>query len=79
MREWNTKKRSVDARPTFSWAFTPETDRDRLQMLRPETRDVKTLLVKMAGRIVGQREAWEGNPRLGGVTGSLPEPLVTVE
>lgn len=79
MREWNTKKHSVDARPTFSWVFTPETERDRLQMLKPETRDVKTLLMKMAGRIVGQREAWEGNPRLAGVAGSLPEPLTTIE
>jgi hypothetical protein len=33
----------------------------------------------MAARLLGKRQAWEANPRLAGVTGSLPEFLAVEE
>jgi inner membrane protein len=41
--------------------------------------DVGEMLSRMGQRIVGKRERWEANPRLDGVTGSLPETLAVVE
>ena len=78
-REWNEKKNSVDARPSFSWILNPKAASHRLRTIRPEGRDVKTMLAKMAGRIFGDRDTWEGNPRLAGIPGSFPEVLVRLE
>ena len=73
-RSW-TKKETVDLRPAFSWLLSYKDEGDRLQTLPRDTRNSGEILKKMCGRIFGNREAWEGYPRLTGNPGSLPELL----
>lgn len=78
-RLWGARPGMVDMRMVFAWDLLPE---DRAQKLRPK-RDGRPeageMMRRLAGRIVGKREIWEANPRLDGVTGSLPEVLTVVE
>jgi len=43
--------------------------------LHPARSQPAATFMRMAARIIGNRQAWEANPRLAGVTGSLPECL----
>jgi hypothetical protein len=69
----------VDSRLTFAWSFTPDASGDRLRSLRPARSQPAETLMRMAARMIGNRQAWEANPRLAGVTGSLPECLAVEE
>ncbi len=79
MREWGARKGVVDCRPSFSWVLTPAQEKDKLRQVMPETRNGPETLRRMAGRIVGDKEAWEADPRLAGIHGSLPEILLVQE
>ncbi len=74
-REWGAKKTMVDSRLMFSWIMSPTEEGDRLRQLRPDVRNAGETLRRKGRRIIGDREGWEGNPRLAGVPGSLPEFL----
>ena len=77
MREWGQRKGMVDHRLMFSWDLLPAKDRNRLRM-KPRSRgETGEMLKRLGKRAFGNREAWEANPRLEGVTGSLPEFLLT--
>ncbi len=78
-RAWGDKKGMVDSRLAFSWNVLPAEDGERLHSLHPARTDAGGTLKRMALRICGQREPWEANPRLAGVTGSLPEFLAVEE
>jgi len=78
-RNWGDKKGMVDSRLTFAWSFTPDAPGDRLRSLRPARSQPAETLMRMAARMIGNRQAWEANPRLAGVTGSLPECLAVEE
>jgi hypothetical protein len=69
----------VDSRLAFAWDITPNAPGDRLQQLHPVRTKPGETLGRMAARLLGNRQAWEANPRLAGVTGSLPEFLAVEE
>ncbi|OYV05910.1 MAG: hypothetical protein CFE26_09095 [Verrucomicrobiales bacterium VVV1] len=73
-RSWE-KKETVDLRPVFSWLLSYKDEGDRLRTLPRETRNTGEILKRMGGRIFGNREKWEGYPRLTGNPASLPEQL----
>ena len=73
-RVWE-KKDTVDLRPAFNWLLLYKEEGDRLQTQPRYTKNSGEILKKMTGRIFGNREAWEGFPRLAGNPGSLPEQL----
>lgn len=79
VRNWGDKKGMVDSRLTFAWNLNPNAQGDRLQPLHVASMNFGDTLKRMAARIVGNRSAWEANPRLAGVTGSLPEFLAVTE
>lgn len=77
IREWDSRDGMVDHRMSFSWNLLPDEERNRLRPL-PRTRpEMKEMLKRLAKRAAGHRQAWEASPRLEGVTGSLPEFLIT--
>lgn len=78
-RSWGDKKSMVDSRLAFAWSVTPNTTGERVQQLRPTRSQPGDTLKRMAARLLGNRQAWEANPRLAGVTGSLPEFLAVEE
>ncbi len=78
-RSWGDKKGTVDSRLAFAWEVTPDGAGDQVRQLHPARTHPGETLRRMAARIVGKREAWEANPRLAGVTGSLPEYLAVEE
>ena len=67
----------VDHRMSFSWDLLVEEKDNRLRATARHRGDPKALLGRFVKRALGNREIWEGNPRLEGVTGSLPEFLST--
>lgn len=73
-RTWE-KKDTVDLRPAFTWLLSYQEEGDRLRTLPRETRNSGEILKRMGGRIFGNREKWEGYPRLAGNPASLPEQL----
>ena len=77
VREWGKRKGMVDHRLTHSWDLLPGEERRRLRAKPRQRVEKAEMLKRMAKRALGKREAWEGNPRLEGVTGSLPEFLMT--
>lgn len=77
LREWGKRKGMVDHRFIFSWDLLPAEKRNRLRPKSRQRADMSEMLRRMAKRSMGKREAWESNPRLEGVTGSLPEFLLT--
>ena len=74
-RTWGDKKSMVDSRLIFAWNINPNDKGQRLQPLHPTRTNPDESLRRMATRIFGNRQLWEANPRLAGVTGSLPEIL----
>ncbi|MBC8126245.1 MAG: hypothetical protein H8M99_03735 [Gloeobacteraceae cyanobacterium ES-bin-144] len=74
-RSWGDKKGMVDSRLIFAWDITHDAGGARLQQLPMSRGNVNETLRRMAQRIIGNHAAWEANPRLAGVTGSLPEFL----
>lgn len=79
VRTWGDKKTMVDSRLAFAWNINPGGQGDRLQALHPVRAEAGETLRRMAARLCGKRQAWEANPRLAGVTGSLPEVLAVRE
>ena len=78
-RTWGDKKGMVDSRVAQSWVFTPDAKGDRLRQTNDSWRNASDMLNRMSGRLVGNRSMWEANPRLAGVSGSLPEFLAVEE
>ena len=78
-RSWGDKKSMVDSRLAFAWNINPNEKGDRLQPLHPARTNPGETLRRMLARLFGNRQEWEANPRLAGVTGSLPEVLAVVE
>ena len=78
-RTWGSKKSMVDSRLTDSWVINSAATGDGLKSLSPAEDGSTETLRRMAGRIIGNRENWEANPRLAGVEGSLPEFLAVEE
>ena len=79
MRRWGERKGMVDSRLAFAWDVLAGEHGDRLRTKFPERTKAGEMLRRMALRIVGRHDAWEANPRLEGVTGSLPEFLAAEE
>ena len=78
-RTWGDKKGMVDSRVAHSWVFTRDANGDRLQQTDDVWRNAGDMLNRLSGRLVGNRGMWEANPRLAGVSGSLPEYLAVEE
>lgn len=78
-RSWGDKKTMVDSRLAFAWDVTPDAPGDRVRQLHPTRPTPDDTLRRMVARMLGNRQAWEANPRLAGVTGSLPEFLAVAE
>jgi inner membrane protein len=74
-RTWGEKKGMVDSRMAFAWDVMPAATGDKLRQYFPQRGGAGETLRRMVARLGGQRAEWEGNPRLAGVTGSLPEFL----
>lgn len=79
VRVWGNKKDAVDSRLAESWLILPAQKSDRLRFIRPGDGDTWDYLKRMARRTFNGRDAWEANPRLAGVPGSLPEFLPVEE
>lgn len=77
-RTHGAKQHTVDSRFMFAWTFLPHLEGDRLIPAEPAIRDPKDALKRIAYRIVGQKQQWNGKPRLAGIP-SLPEFLRTVD
>jgi inner membrane protein len=78
-RSWGDKKGMVDSRLAFAWNLTPNAHGDRLEPIHSVSARPGETFKRMAARLFGSRAAWEANPRLAGVTGSLPEFLAVKE
>jgi inner membrane protein len=78
-RSWGEKKGMVDSRLAFAWKVMPTETGDHLRTIMPNRANPAETLRRMGRRIVGDREAWEANPRLAGTTVSLPEFLAVEE
>jgi len=74
-RTWGSKKGMVDSRLVDSWVIDPKSQGDRLRRSYIEQVDAGEYWKRLFARMLGKRENWEGNPRLAGVAGSLPEFL----
>lgn len=73
-RIWGQKKDAVDSRLAVSWLIDMAKSGDHLREIRPGKLAAFPLR-RLFSRITGDRSAWEANPRLSGVVGSLPEFL----
>lgn len=78
-RAWGAKKGMVDSRLVFAWDVLPAESGDKLRPIRGARPEPGETLKRMVARIMGDHGAWEANPRLDGVTGSLPEFLAVTE
>ncbi len=78
-RNWGDKKNAVDSRMAFAWDVLPAASGDPLRPLAHPRNHTAQMLKRMALRIGGNRAHWEANPRLAGITGSLPEFLAVKE
>ncbi len=78
-REWGAREGMVDHRLAFSWVIDLKSEGDRLRQIGPDGRNPGETIRRMGRRIIGDRTAWDANPRLAGVTGSFPEFLRVVE
>ncbi len=78
-RIYDEKPGMVDSRFMFSWSFEPKKEGDRISYTRPSARNAKETLKRIGQRILGNTKAWEANPRLAGMPGTLPENLRVVE
>ncbi|MCP5544017.1 MAG: metal-dependent hydrolase [Akkermansiaceae bacterium] len=79
LRTWGARKGSVDSRFMFAWDILPDAHNDPLQPIRAKRSGMGETLERLSARMFGIRGKWEGNPRLEGVTGSLPETLGFVD
>lgn len=79
MREWGAREGTVDNRLVFSWLLDAGAPGDKLKQKIAERRGMGETLGRLAWRIAGRRDRWDGLPRLAGVPGSLPEFLHTIE
>ena len=77
-RVWGSKKDAVDSRLAISWLIDAKKDGSRLLEIHPHPKAPGDFM-RMGRRITGDRAAWEANPRLAGVEGSLPEFLPVEE
>jgi inner membrane protein len=78
-RIWGSKKGMVDSWLPLAWTINPTAKGDPLRQISPDNENRSDFLGRMASRLVGNHQAWEANPRLAGVTGSLPEFLPVEE
>ncbi len=78
-RVWGSKKGMVDSLLAFSWVIDPTLKKDHLRSFSPSNENSADYFQRLATRISGNRESWEANPRLAGVSGSLPEFLPVEE
>ncbi len=78
-RTWEVRKTMVDSRLAQSWVIDLKSDQDPLREVMTHPQDNDDFIKRMVSRIFGNHEQWEGNPRLAGVVGSLPESLPIYE
>ena len=76
--DWSTRKTMVDSRTRYSWMLDITRDGNRLRKIEGHADPVEHFQ-RMGWRIIGNRAQWDGNPRLSGVPGSLPESLMVHE
>lgn len=74
-RVWGKKQGMVDGWNAFSWDILPEERGETLRRCARPEMDAADMMSRMVRRTFGNKAAWEANPRLAGVTGSLPEFL----
>ena len=79
MRSWGDKKGMVDSRLSFAWDVMPDAAGDRVRTIFPSREKTAEQMRRMGLRLIGNRDDWEANPRLAGVTGSFPEFLAVEE
>lgn len=75
-RIWGEKKGMVDSRFPQTWNVFSNIRGDNLQRLHDNRHKPMESTRRMMARTFGNRSVWEGNPRLAGVTGRLPEFLM---
>lgn len=78
-RIFDAKPGMVDYRFRFSWSFLPKEQKERIEDPVKASPNVKDTMKRLGLRIVGNTDTWEANPRLAGIPGSFPEPLITVD
>ncbi len=79
-REWGAREGMVDSRPAFTWVLDFDAEGDSLRQIRPEGgRNAGETMRRLGLRMLGNRDSWEANPRLAGITGSFPELLQVIE
>lgn len=78
-RVWGGKKGMVDGWNAFAWDILPEEPGEKLRRCARPKVEAGAMFSRMMKRVFGNKEAWEANPRLAGVTGSLPEFLAVEE
>lgn len=78
-RTWGSKKTMVDSRVALSWVINPTIKGDHLRQISQDGEKSADTLHRLGARIFCDHQAWEANPRLAGVTGSLPEFLPVEE
>lgn len=76
-RSWQPNEQVCDHRMVFAWDILPQ-ENDHLRPKFPRGGgDNSEMLKQMGHRILGNQDKWDQTPRLEGVTGSLPEILVS--
>ena len=78
-RTWGEREGTVDSRIMFSWIFKPAEKGDRLRQIMQRPKNSSDTLKHIGLRMIGDRKSWEGNPRLAGIHGHLPEILSVEE
>jgi inner membrane protein len=79
IREWGVKKGMVDSRPAASWLILADATGDALRPSIATPTKTSDTLKRQTARLIGRRDSWEANPRLAGISGSLPEFLAVEE
>lgn len=79
IRNWGARKGMVDNCPLFAWDYRPDETHDKLRQAGQATIDPSETFKRLGLRIIGQRDAWDANPRMIGATGQLPETLAVEE
>lgn len=74
-KTWGAKKGVVDSSLTETLHIDLSAKGESVQVLSKPAGSRTEYVKQTFFRIFGNRDAWEGNPRLDGVTGSLPEYL----
>ena len=79
MRTWGNREGMVDNRFGFAWDLLPHDEHDHLRTKARQMGNTKEMMRRLAWRALGKHEVWDANPRLEGVSGSLPEFLAVEE